>query len=453
MTETFDTTRQPPQVKGFPILGNILDLAKDPGKFFYHCYRQYGPVFSIKVLNKSYKVLAGPEAAKFMGSGDGKIKLRSREFWEGLINEYQTKYLLGAEDGEIHKKLRNVMKNGFSKKALDGKYDQFIETTDNMLEKDWLPGNSVPVVAGMQRLVTAQLGWLLTGRVPLDYVEDIRITIQNILNVLVTRQRPKILLKMPAYKKAFKRVTELGNLMVEDYYANKGKKSQSEKTLVDAIMEEHERNSDLIPKSDLVLLMTGPYVAGLDTVANTVASMIYLVLKHPKVYQQIQNEVDGIFSKSGPFEESSLKQMPTLFGAIMESMRLYPVAAASMRVANTNFEYENCHIQEGELLYMGITVPHHMEEFFPQPTKFDVHRYSRERAEHMQPGAYSPFGRGPHTCLGKTLADTQMMLSMARLFYRLDLQLDPINYEIKVKTAPTPGPARSFKVRVNGYRN
>ena len=440
-------------VKGIPGLGNVLDMAKDPGNFFYNCYRTYGSIFRIKVFNVTYKVLAGPEAARFMGSRDGRGKLRSREYWEGLRNTFHAKYLIGGEDGEIHKQLRQVMKSGFSKKALDGKHDQFIQCSDEMFAKDWRPGNPVYVVAAMQRLVTAQLGWLLTSRVPLDYVEDIRITIRNILNVLVTRQRPKILLQMPAYKRAFKRVNELGQLMIEDYYANKGKKPESEKTLIDDIMEEHERNTDLIPTSDLILLLTGPYVAGLDTVANTTASMVYLVLKHPEVYRQIQREVDAVFSRPGPFEESSLKEMPTLQGAIMESMRLYPVAAASMRVANTDFAYDNYAVKEGELLYMGITVPHHMEEFYRDPTKFDVHRYSLERAEHMQSGAYSPFGRGPHTCLGKTLADVQMMLSMARLFYRLDLQLEPVDYRIKIVTAPTPGPARSFKVKVNGLRN
>jgi len=94
-----------------------------------------------------------------------------------------------------------------------------------------------------------------------------------------------------------------------------------------------------------------------------------------------------------------------------------------------------------------------MEEYYKEPEKFDPGRYTKERAEHMQIGAYSPYGRGPHTCLGKTLADVQMMLSMARLFHRLDLSLDPVDYNIKVKTAPTPGPAMSFKVKVKGIRN
>jgi cytochrome P450 len=71
----------------------------------------------------------------------------------------------------------------------------------------------------------------------------------------------------------------------------------------------------------------------------------------------------------------------------------------------------------------------------------------------MQSGAYSPYGRGPHTCLGKSLAEVQMAISMARLFYRLDMSLEPLDYTLVTKTAPTPGPSNDFKVKVKGFRH
>jgi cytochrome P450 len=93
-----------------------------------------------------------------------------------------------------------------------------------------------------------------------------------------------------------------------------------------------------------------------------------------------------------------------------------------------------------------------MHEYYPDPETFDVDRYAKPRSEHMQSGAYSPYGRGPHTCLGKSLAEVQIALSMARVFHKLDLALEPADYVLKTKTAPTPGPAMDFKVRVKGYR-
>lgn len=49
------------------------------------------------------------------------------------------------------------------------------------------------------------------------------------------------------------------------------------------------------------------------------------------------------------------------------------------------------------------------------------------------------------------MAEVQLLLTMARLFYRLDLALE--RYVLKTKTAPTPGPAMDFKIRVIGFRH
>ena len=82
-------------------------------------------------------------------------------------------------------------------------------------------------------------------------------------------------------------------------------------------------------------------------------------------------------------------------------MRMWPIAVAQMRTATQDFEFEGYLIPENEKLYIGTSVSHFMEEYFPDPEVFDPDRYLDENAQHMQPGVYSPFGRGP--CLGQIL--------------------------------------------------
>jgi cytochrome P450 len=344
------------------------------------------------------------------------------------------------------------MCHGYSKESVRGRHDELVEITDSVLARDWPVGALVPVVQAMQYIVTEQLGVMITGTTPREYVADIRTTIMYILNVLVTRQRPKFMLKDPRYKKAKERVSELGRRMIAEYYAGKDARDPARRNLVDDIMEAHERDPDLIPGSDLILSLTGPFVAGLDTVANTTAAFVYAVLKHPEVLERVRAEADALFAQ-GPIGELDVKRIPSIDGAIMETMRLYPIAVAQMRTATRDFDFAGYRIREGELLYMATSVPHFMEEYFPNPEKFDIDRYAKPRAEHLNSGVYSPYGRGPHTCLGKTLAEVQMNLTMARMFYKLDLALEPPNYELERKTLPTPGPSMKFKVRVKGLRH
>lgn len=444
--------RPTPVVPGLPWLGNVLAMTKDPAQFFVACYRKYGAVFRMKMLGEQYLVLAGVEAANFMGTREGRDSLRSKEFWQGLVNEYGATRMLTGEDGESHKELRDIMRRGYSREAIKGRYNELVGITDRCLQRDWPKGKTVPVVEAMQYMVVDQLGSILTGSAPLEYVHDIRNTILYILNVLVTRQRPKVLLLRPEYKRAKHRVFELGEKMIRDAKQRYGKVPEQERNLIDDIYASHVETPHIMPESDLILTLTGPYVAGLDTVANTLAAVVYSVVKHPEVLQRVQAEVDALFA-SGPIDEDGLmKRMPALHGAIMEAMRLYPIAVAQMRTATKDFVFEGHQVREGEMIFVATSVPHFMDEYYPDAKKFDIDRYEKPRAEHLKPGAYSPYGRGPHTCLGKSLAEVQIALSMARVFHQLDLGFETPDYVLKTKTAPTPGPAMDFKVVVKGYR-
>ena len=442
-----------PRVPGLPLVGSLFGMAKDPAQFFVDCYRKYGPVFRVSILGNTYAVIAGVEAANFMGTREGKECLRSKEFWQGLVDEYGATKILTGEDGDSHKQLRDVMRRGYSKESIKGRYNELIAITDGSLKRDWPVGKKVPVVEAMQYMVVDQLGTILTGAAPLEYVKDIRTTILHILNVLVTRQRPKILLKRPKYKKAKARVIELGEQMIAAAKARVGKVAEDQKNLIDDVYEAHLNTPDVMPANNLIVTLTGPYVAGLDTVANTTSAIVYTVLKHPEVKARVLKEVDELFASGDVDEEGLIKKLPALNGAIMETMRLYPIAVAQMRTATKDFVFEGHQIKEGEMIYIGTSVPHFMEEYWPNVKNFDIDRFQKPRAEHLQPGVYSPYGRGPHTCLGKSLAEVQIALSMARLFYKLDLALESPDYVLKTKTAPTPGPATDFKVLVKGYRH
>jgi cytochrome P450 len=136
MASCIRNPQEPAHVSGLPIVGNALQMAKDPGRFFYDCYRKYGPVFRLKVMSNVYTVLAGTEAATFMGTREGRDSLRSKEFWQGLVDEWGAKRTLTGEDGETHQKLRAVMKHGYSKESMRGRYNELIEITDSVVARD-----------------------------------------------------------------------------------------------------------------------------------------------------------------------------------------------------------------------------------------------------------------------------------------------------------------------------
>ncbi|MDB2438823.1 cytochrome P450 [Hellea sp.] len=449
--ETKADLKKIPRVKGIPFVGSTLEMAKDPAAFFVRAYRDYGPVYQVNVFGRKQYVIAGVESAKLMSTKKGRDGLRSKEFWQDFVDHYGASKTLTQIDGEEHRKMRAIMRKGFSREAAAGKYHLLTEIVDKSIIRDWNAAEPVPVVEAFQYMIVQMIGEMMAGDAPLDYVKDIRTNILFLLNVLVARVRPKIFLKSPRFKKASKRVDELGQKMVEQFraYAESGELPDN---LLGDVYQAHIDDPEFVQERDLSVLLTGPYVAGLDTVANTVAAATYGILKTPGVLEKVQAEADALYAKD-TITEMDIRELDYIQGCLKEAMRIWPIAVAQMRTTNHDLEFEGHIIPKDELIFIGTSVPHFMEEYFPDPYKFDPDRFNEERREHMKPGVYAPFGRGPHSCLGQNLAEVLMGTLMARLFHRLELSLDPPDYVLKTKTAPTPGPAMSFAVKVVGERN
>ena len=152
------------------------------------------------------------------------------------MSEFGAKHMLTGEDGDRHKELRDIMRSGYSKESIKGRYDELVAITDGSLTRDWSVGKEVRVVEAMQYMVVDQLGTILTSTAPLEYVKDVRTAIIYILNVLVTRQRPKLLLKRPEYKKAKGRAMGLGYKMIKDAKARYATTRPEDRNLIDDIM-------------------------------------------------------------------------------------------------------------------------------------------------------------------------------------------------------------------------
>lgn len=437
---------RPPSVPGLPLLGNAHQMAGDPAAFFVRCYRRFGPVFRVSILGAPHVVLAGPDAALFLASPEGRASLRSKELWQGLIDEFGASKMVSAEDGDLHRQLRTLLQPSHAREAAAGRYDEVVALTRAHLDEHWAPGGTTAVLPALQRLVAEQIGVLLTGSASRPYIDDVRDALHDMLNAVVTHQRPAFVLRLPRYRRAKRRLFELGELLIRQY--EEGGPRPDRPNVLDAVMEAHARDPELVQRRDLVMMVTAPYAAGLDTVANTLAAAVYAVLKHPDVLARVQAEVDALFSQ-GPIDEASfMGRVPTLHGAILETMRLFPIAVAQPRVATRDFAFAGHRILAGERVFLGTSVAHFLDEHFADAARFDPDRFAPPRSEHLKPGVYSPYGRGPHICLGKNLADVLMALTLATLFHGRTLALPSPGYVLRTKTAPTPGPSPRFSVRV-----
>ncbi|SKU22342.1 cytochrome P450 [Mycobacteroides abscessus subsp. abscessus] len=228
-----------------------------------------------------------------------------------------------------------------------------------------------------------------------------------------------------------------------------GRRGQS--TLLEDILESCRDDPNAANQRNMLFHSVLPYFAGVETTSATATYALYLILRHPDVLCRIQDEVAVMFERGGITHDSLFHSTPVLHGAIMEAMRLRPIASFIIRVAAKDFEFHGHQIRSGEGVFIGTTVPHFLSEFYENPMKFDVDRYGDSAGPNRTPGAYSPFGRGPHMCVGKGLAESLMQLMLARIIHRRTLELSSRSYRLSNRVSSS-SPSPKFAVRVVSSR-
>lgn len=433
---------KPPIARGLPLVGNALSMTRDMRGFLTAQYQEMGPVFGIRLLHRRFTVLAGVEANRFL-IRDGRKHLRSFEFWTGFNARYGAARSVLSSDGADHATLRRTLKQGYSRQYAADRVAGFADIARREIMA-WPLDTPRSVMTAIQRIVTDQVGTLAGGVSPLAYFDEL----VYFVHVLVASQFiPSPALWSRRFRRASQRVHELYLEVIAQHTGEKRNRNGDDRDLIDDILDLHESDPQFLPEADLKINALGPFIAALDTVASTCAFMLYALLKHPDLLAQLQAEADSLFADGTPTWEG-IRRLDATHRAAMETMRMYPVAPLLIRTVTNAFEFGGHRIPVGENVIIATTVPHYLPEHFPEPHRFDIDRYTPERAEHRRPEAYAPFGLGAHRCLGNGFAEVQIAVTMATLLREVELALVPADYTLKTTQVPLPSPNKSFKVRV-----
>lgn len=410
--------------------------------FFLESYKVMGPIYRFRRFNQEFTVISGIEANQFMAR-KAKHHFCAHEFRREQNEELGVEKTLVSMNGAEHQWLRRLQKGGYSRSVLDHQYPELVALTQGIV-RTWQPSERILLKEVMPRIVAEQLGIGVLNHPLGDNLEDILIFVRTVVIETVARMRPKCVIHMPFYRRAKANAIALADQVIEYHRATTGQRQVPD--LVDDLLAAFGKYEGLRSQQELRIAVLGGYIGGLDTVANTCCFMIYALLKHPDVLVKVVAEVDDA-CRGGVPSPPMVRNMTTLHYAALETLRMYPVAAAVQGTVSFPFEFAGYRVEEGTNLIIATTVPHHLWEYFPDPHQFDIDRYSKPRSEHRRPGAFAPYGVGKHTCLGAGMAEVFIKLTIASILRTVRLEIDPPDYELEIEAMPTPVPS-NFYVRV-----
>jgi cytochrome P450 len=186
------------------------------------------------------------------------------------------------------------------------------------------------------------------------------------------------------------------------------------------------------------------FVAGNDTTANVMTWLWYVLTQNPEVDSRLRAEVAAVLGDRQPTYED-LAHLGYTKQVIHEAMRLYPPVWMFPRFTDRETTIGGHRIPAGSPLLLSPFVSHRDPAFWPDPEAFDPERFTAERSTERPRYAYFPFGGGPRQCIGNHFAMMEAQLITVMMVQRVRPRLVP-GQRIVPSSASTLKPRRGLKM-------
>ncbi|GBC06725.1 hypothetical protein RclHR1_00700024 [Rhizophagus clarus] len=193
-------------------------------------------------------------------------------------------------------------------------------------------------------------------------------------------------------------------------------------------------------RRDIAIFM----LAGHDTTANALATVLYLLAIHKDAQKKVREEILRVLGDDLTPSMEQQKELKYMNMVINENLRLYPpVAHLPRRVPSQDIKFRNHVIPAKTPIVIFIYGVHHSSKNWEDPEKFIPERFENEKHEHY---AWLGFGGGARSCLGNNFSLIEQRITLCALLrkYEVSLPADSIHkdrLQLEPPTSGTMGPS------------
>ncbi|WP_112275798.1 cytochrome P450 [Lentzea terrae] len=377
-------------------------------------HRRFGPV----VRMGPYTYLLGPAANQFIFANSDLFEME-RAFQVLVPVDGPTSLIVS--DGEDHKRRRRLVQPALVHRQI-ANYAPVMRANAEAALDAWQPGQVLDVYQEFRRAIRRSTIHALFGEKLAQDAEFFGAHLQLLINLIDRNPAVVTLLrktKAPAWRNAMRARRAVDTRV---YKAIEETRQGNMAGDVLTTLVQSDGLSDLEVRDQVVTLIA----AGYETTSGAMAWAVFNLLRHNGVWERAREDDDY------------------LANVVNETLRLYPPAVVSARVAAQPFEFAGKKIKEGTFLLYSPYVTHRLAEVWPDPLRFDPDRWERKPGPHE----FLPFGGGPHRCIGAGLATTELTVMLKALLQRPKPELLP--QRITPTSVAAMRPKHGLKIRAAG---
>ncbi|CAF0965514.1 unnamed protein product [Adineta ricciae] len=424
------STNVPWGPRPWPIIGNLLQLGYRPYETIYRWSKmpKYGPIYRLRLGSQTVVVLNSASVIR-EALHDHSESFAGRPYLYVINETLHGKGVISAPYGREFNEHKNFLLKNFNRfgrrrrsSLEDGCLDEIRMVAEKLREKQSSPfqiGNLLSQISG-NNICTLTFG---------RYFETMDITsLFEKLNENFNDTATIACFNFLPFTRRFKthifdNVNYSNNVikkLVKERETNFD--SQDVNNIVDAYLDQMDKQRHF-SKDNLDSLVQDLFVAGTETVSNTLNWTIFYIVSHPHVQQRIHEEIDRMIGKDRAPCEKDRHQMPYIEAVLLESMRCHCAGPILLPRATTHdITFQNYFIPKDTFILVNMWSAMKDEEQWPEPEKFRPERFIDEnnRLININHPAMMPFSVGKRACTGEQIAKVQLFLILVSLFQKFE---------------------------------
>ena len=428
MTQPSAETKTAPGPRGHWLFGCMRQFQRDPLALYTNSWREFGDYIRIRAFPGMYvHLLVHPDAVEHVLQKNHK-NYRKPDFFNKPVRLLSGNGILTSE-GPFWLRQRRLMQPAFHRQHLAKLAPVIIEAAAGFLrERAAAPGQVIDILDAMMKLGLRIAGQTLFSAEIGEEAGDIGEAYRTAFRHVSTRMNspPFIPSWLPTPSNlAFGRAKRLLDRVVLGMIEARRQSASRPDDLLSLLLATQDEETgagmtDQQLKDEVLTLLT----AGHETIGASLAWTWYLLGLHPRVQQDLHDEVGGRLRGNSPTFED-LTDLPLTRAVFEESLRLYPPAWGQPRESLEADEINGYAIPRKCMVAVSQYLTHRHPDFWESPETFDPERFFPARSAKRPKFAYFPFGGGPRVCIGNTFALMEGPLVLASIAQRFRVELVP----------------------------
>jgi len=413
----------PPGPRGVPLLGNVLEVWRDPLGFMVRGAREHGDIVQFRFGHYRYVLLNEPEAIKHVLIDNAKGYLKSRNYdalrlvlGNGLV----------TSEGEFWRRQRKLAQPGFHRQRLASFATTMAACTEDLVARLQVSERPLDLHAEMMALTLRIVGKTLfstdlSGEAA-AIGEAITVGLKHANDFAESVIRVPPWIPTPSNLR-FKQAIRVLDEMVLKIIDERRKSGEDGDDLLGMLMAARDDDSKGMTDRQLRDEVMTLVLAGHETTASALAWTFDLLSRHPDVDRRVANEARALGDR--PITIEDLPRLPYTSWVIQESMRLYPPVWVFERQAIADDVVGGFAIPKGTIVAVCPWALHRNARYWENPEGFDPERFRPEEVDKRPRCAYLPFAVGPRQCIGNAFALMEAQIVLATITRKWRLSLIP----------------------------